>query len=87
MLRSTSISKVVAQETVTTPAGTFETFKIERHVLQHNTVDPTKESETDVITWFAPSINRWVRRTFLTRFEKRVRSNTSEELVDFSRKM
>jgi hypothetical protein len=72
---------------VTTPAGTFETFKIERHVRQHNTVDETKGSETDVVTWYARRVNRWVRRTFVTRIEKRVRSSMSEEFADFSRKM
>lgn len=87
ILRSTDVSKVVAQETVTTPAGTFDTFKIVRHVLQHNTVDPTKASDTEVVMWYAPRINRWVRRTFVTRVEKRLRSSTSEELVDFSRKL
>jgi hypothetical protein len=87
VLRSTSVSKVVAQETVTTPAGTFETFKIERHVSQNNTVDATRGSQTDIVFWYAPTINRWVRRTFVTRIEKRVRSSSSEELTDFSRKM
>jgi hypothetical protein len=72
---------------VTTPAGTFETFKIERHVSQNNTVDATRGSQTDIVFWYAPTINRWVRRTFVTRIEKRVRSSSSEELTDFSRKM
>jgi hypothetical protein len=31
--------------------------------------------------WNAPRINRWVRRTFVTRVEKRLRSNTSEKLM------
>lgn len=87
VLRTTGVSKVVAQETLTTRAGTFETFKIEQHVRQHNTVDETKASETDIVTWYAPKVNRWVRRTFVTRIEKRLRSSTSEELADFSRKL
>ena len=87
VLQTTGVAKVVAKETVTTPAGTFETFKIERHLRQHNTSDQTKNSESDVVTWYAPEINRWVRRTFVTRIEKRVRSSGSEELADFSRKM
>jgi hypothetical protein len=87
VLRSTSVSKVVAQETVTTPAGTFETFKIERKVTQYNAADAAKESRTDIVIWYAPTINRWVRRTFATRIEKRVRSSGSEELTDFNRKM
>jgi hypothetical protein len=87
ILRSSGTAKVVAQETVTTQAGSFDTFKIEYHILQHNTVDPTRGSETEIVTWYAPKISRWVRRTFAFRVEKRLRSSTSEELVDFSRKL
>jgi hypothetical protein len=87
IIRTTGESKVVAQETVTTQAGTFDTYKIEQHILQHNTADPTKSSETNIVMWYAPNINRWVRRTFALRIEKRLRSSTSEELVDFSRKL
>jgi hypothetical protein len=87
ILRTTALSKVVAQEAVTTPAGTFDTFKIERHLRQVNTVDRSKGSETDIVMWYAPRINHWVKRTFLTKVEHRTRSNNSEELTDFSRKM
>jgi hypothetical protein len=87
ILRTSGTSKVVAQETVTTQAGTFDTFKIEIHVQQHNTTDATKSSETEIVTWYAPKINHWVRRSFALRVEKRLRSSTSEELVDFSRKL
>jgi hypothetical protein len=85
--RASGVSKVVSQETVTTPAGTFDTFKIERHVATHQTVDQTRSSDTEVMIWYAPKVNRWVRRTFAVRSEGRLRSSTSEELVDFSRKM
>ena len=87
VLRSSGVSKVVAPETVTTPAGTFETFKVESHVMQNSTLDATKGSQTDITTWYAPAIHHWVRRTFVTRSNRRVRSSTSEELADFSRKM
>jgi hypothetical protein len=85
--RTTGISKVAGQETITTPAGTFETFKIELHLKSYNPVDQTKVYETDLVTWYAPEINRWVRRTFVNRFDKRLRSSTSEELADLYRKM
>ncbi len=87
ILRTTASSKIVAQETVTTSAGTFDTYKIERHLRQVNTVDQSKGSESDIVMWYAPRINHWVKRTFLTKVEHRTRSNTSEELTDFSRKM
>jgi hypothetical protein len=86
VFRTTGVSKVVAQETVTTPAGTFETFKIERHQSEYNTIVQSRITEVDSVIWYAPKINRWVRRTFVTRFDKRLRSSTSEELAEFHRK-
>jgi hypothetical protein len=82
-----SSSKVVAQESITTVAGTFETFKIERQVRQFNTADPSRLTETQVVIWYAPQINNVVRRTTVTKFEKRTRSSTSEELTDYTRKL
>jgi hypothetical protein len=72
---------------VTTPAGTFDTFKIELHLKSYNPVDQTKVFESDLVTWYAPEINRWVRRTTAQRAEKRLRSSTSEELADLYRRM
>jgi hypothetical protein len=85
--RTTGVSKVAGQESVTTPAGTFETFKIELHLKSYNPVDQTKVLETDVVTWYAPNINRWVRRTSALRAEKRLRSSMSEELADLYGRM
>jgi hypothetical protein len=84
-VRSSVSSKVVAQETITTPAGTFETFKIERTGREFRTADPSKFFESRMVVWYAPAINHWVRRTYVSKFEKRLRSSTSEELADFSR--
>jgi hypothetical protein len=86
-VKGSSLSKVVAQEPVTTTAGTFDTFKIERQVKQFNTADPSKLTEVQVVIWYAPQINHFVRRTTLVKFEKRTRSNKSEELADFSRNL
>ncbi len=86
-LKGSSLSKVVAQESITTSGGTFDTFKIERQWRELNASDPSKFFEGLTVMWFAPQINHWVRRTFLVKFEKRTRSNTSEELVDFSRNL
>jgi hypothetical protein len=80
-----SSSKVVAQESITTLAGTFDTFKIERQVRQVNTADPARFTEMQVVTWYAPQINNVVRRKTVVTFEKRIRSNRSEELSDFTR--
>jgi hypothetical protein len=79
------LNKVVAQETITTPAGTFDTFKIETRVRSIVTSDPSQASEFENVTWWAPKINHWVRRRLVTKFQHRTLSITSEELTDFSR--
>jgi hypothetical protein len=84
--RSSSLTKVVAQETITTPAGTFETFKIDRQVKEYNVADPSRYQDTQMLMWFSPQINHWVRRTFIAKQEKRTRSNTSDELVQIIKK-
>ena len=85
--RGTSSSKVVAQETITTDAGTFDTFKIEHQARWLDPLDPASMWEFQVMSWFAPKINHWVRRTNLLKYEKRPRENTSEELADFIKKL
>src|SRR5262249_19680532 len=40
--KSSSLARVVAKKTVTTPAGTFETFKIEREIKEYNIADPSR---------------------------------------------
>jgi hypothetical protein len=85
-LRGSVVNKVTAQETLTTTAGTFETFKIETTVKIFSPADPSKLWEIQKVKWYAPQINFWVRDTFLSKFDKRVRESTRTELVDFSRK-
>jgi hypothetical protein len=82
----TVASKVVVQEMITTPAGTFATFKIETHRREINANDQSKAWDYEDTGWYAPQINNWVRRTFVTKIQKRTSSITSEELIDFSRK-
>lgn len=84
-VKGSSSAKVVAQEDVTTPAGTFNAFKIERHVRQFDTADPSKLTESQIVLWYAPQISHFVRRTTLVKFRDRTRSITSEELADFTR--
>jgi len=84
--KSSLLAKVVAQETVTTPAGTFETFKIDRQVKEYNVADPSRYRDAEMVMWFAPQINHWVRRTFVVKQEKRTISSTSEELIQIIKK-
>jgi len=81
-----SLAKVVAQETVTTPAGTFETFKIDRQLKEYSIADPSRYRDMQVIMWFSPQINHWVRRNSVVKQEKRTIANTSDELVQIIKK-
>jgi hypothetical protein len=84
--KDTVVSKIVAQETLMVPAGMYETFKIETRVRELNTANPSRSSEFENVGWYAPLINFWVRRMFLTKIQKRTTESVSEELIDFGRK-
>jgi hypothetical protein len=84
--KSSTLAKVTAQESLTTPAGTFDTFKIERQVKGFNTADPSRSTETTYLMWFAPQINHWARRTIITKVDKRIRSNETDELIEYTLK-
>jgi len=79
------VNKVVGEEMVTTSAGTFDTFKIETRVQSINTTDPSQSWVYENVGWFAPQINHWVRRKFVTKLRNRTTQSSSEELSDFSR--
>jgi hypothetical protein len=79
-------SKVVGHETVTTKAGTFETFRIETNSSSSNFTDPTRTEELTAQTWYAPAIAHWVKRSWILRSDNRLRSNNTYELVEFGRK-
>jgi len=79
-------SKVVGLETVTTKAGTFDTFKIETSLSRKNVKDPTQKAEVTSVTWYAPTINHWVKRTFVSRVDKHLLVNNTIELTEYGRK-
>jgi hypothetical protein len=84
--RASGVAKVAGQEQVTTPAGTFDTFRVEMTVRLINTRDQTKSSTWTFVVWYAPAVNRWVKRKTEGRFEGRLRDSFSEELTEYSRK-
>jgi hypothetical protein len=86
ILNRSGHSKVVGQETVTTKAGTFETFKIETAYSSHNAKDPTNKAETTWVTWYAPAIDHWVKRSVIIRINQHLRDNNTLELVEYGRK-
>lgn len=85
-LQTSGLAKVVGQETITTSAGTFDTFKIELTVRQINSRDQTKSTTLNVVEWYAPAINRWARKNTEVRAEGRVRDSFIDELTEYSRK-
>jgi hypothetical protein len=79
-------TKVVAKESVTTRAGTFDTFKIESSLQVQNANDPTKKVELVQQVWYAPAIDHWVKRSIVSRSEGRVRDKSTLELVECGRR-
>jgi hypothetical protein len=79
-------SKVVGPETVTTKAGTFETFRVETNSSSRNFTDPNRTEELTAQTWYAPAIAHWVKRSWILRSDNHLRSNNTYELVEFGRK-
>jgi hypothetical protein len=85
-MKGSSLSKVVAQETVTTAAGTFDTFKIDRQLKEYNVADPSRFLDTEMFMWFSPQIDHWIRRSFVGKVESRVRSASTDELIKYLQK-
>ena len=85
-LKRSGSSKVTAKEAITTRAGTFEAFKIETSIETRNSNDPTKKYLSEQQTWFAPAINHWVKRTYVSRSEGKVRDRSAVELVEYGRR-
>jgi len=84
--KRTGTSKVVGEETVTTKAGTFETFKIETSFSARNVNDPTRKNEVTSETWYAPAVDHWVKRTFISRANGHLTDNNTIELTEYGRK-
>ena len=38
------------------------------------------------MTWYAPAIDHWVKRTFISRADKHLQISTTIELIDYGRK-
>jgi hypothetical protein len=84
--RAEGVGKVLGREQITTPAGTFDTFRVDMTVRMINTKDQTRSQTYTFVVWYAPAVNRWVKRTTEWRSEGRVRDSFSEELTEYSRK-
>jgi hypothetical protein len=85
-LKRTGTAKVTAQESLTTRAGTFDTYKIEIAIEARNSNDTTKKYLSEQQIWYAPSINHWVKRANVNRSDGRVRDRSMTELVEYGRR-
>jgi DUF3108-like len=83
--KRTGRSKVIGAESLTTKAGTFDTFKIETSYSVRNVNNPLQAQFTEV-TWYAPAIDHWVKRTYEMRTDGQLRENNFVELTDYGRK-
>ena len=84
--RAEGVAKVVGQEQITTPAGSFDTYRVDMTVRMINTKDQSRSQTYTFVVWYAPAVNRWVKRTTEWRSEGRVRDSFSEELTEYSRR-
>jgi hypothetical protein len=84
--KRTGHSKVVGQETITTKAGTFDTFKVETILARRPTNDPTRKNDITAETWYAPAIDHWVKRTFVSRANNHLLASSTIELVEYGRR-
>jgi hypothetical protein len=79
-------SRVTGQESLTTKAGTFDTYTIETTQAIRNTKNPSEGSQIMIRTWFSPAVNHWVRRNFMRRVGGLIVGNETMELVEYGRK-
>ena len=75
-------AKVVATEKVTTPAGTFDTFRIESGGWVTG-ISWTGSVRVAQVQWYAPSIGRLVRTEFKDYRGGNLWTNTATELKSF----
>jgi hypothetical protein len=79
-------SRVVRQESITTKAGTFDTFVIETNFTGRMVQDRSVVNQTSWLTWYDPDIDHFVKRNILQRQRGHVTSNNTIELTEYGRK-
>jgi hypothetical protein len=84
--KRSGIATVVGQESITTKAGTFDTFKIEIKFTGRNLNNPMMKNEVTSLTWYAPAVDHWVKRSFVSRSDKHLQIDRVVELVEYGRK-
>jgi hypothetical protein len=82
-LRVSGTSKVVSRESVTTEAGTYDTFKILTQYALRDANDPSKTYDFTETTWFAPAIDHWAKQEKKMRFQGNLRESNLFELLEY----
>jgi hypothetical protein len=90
--------EVVAWEKVTLPSGkAFDAYKIEYHEATTHAASNQiqivsaatpgeRKSETTIVEWYAPSVNRFVKRSYESRQNGKMMDSGSEVLTAYSRR-
>ncbi len=86
MFNAATSSKIVALEKVATKAGTFDAFKIVMDVERVPVADPARHAEFTLTTWYAPAVNRMIKRSVVQMQSGHLRDSSTVELVEYSRK-
>jgi hypothetical protein len=83
VIRVTTKAKVVGQETAKVGSQEYETFKIETQI--HQVIPGSGRSQDlSITTWYAPAINRWVKRSWALRADGHLKDQHTHELVEYS---
>ncbi len=86
MFNATTSSKIVASEKLSTQAGKFDAFKIIMEVERVPIADPSRHVEFTLTTWYAPAVNRMIKRTVVEKQSGHVRDSSTLELIQYSLK-
>jgi hypothetical protein len=79
-------AKVLAEETITTRAGSFDAFEIETAVHIYEPNITTQSGDMIFTSWYAPSIDHWVKRTAKVLHNGAVTKEIEAEVVAYGRR-
>ncbi|MEO9168653.1 MAG: hypothetical protein ABI230_09645 [Aestuariivirga sp.] len=82
--RHLGTSKVLAEEKLGVPAGTYETFKVVSDEKWVGVNGQGQKGEIHAETWYAPEIDRIVKRTFKSKLEGHLLEQFEMVLTDNS---
>jgi hypothetical protein len=83
-LNVTGTARISGVDQIATAAGTFDAFRIEVADRRTN-AESYAVAEGRTTIWYAPEVDRWVRRKFEIYVDGRLREATSDELIEVAR--